>query len=101
MTLYSNSTGTDTVRNAFYLYTKKPCSALLASPFFSYDSLIDELITGRCDVRLIVRLGVSTSPDSLKRLEKKRGIQIRYFTFSEISLKTLHFWSTNGSRWLG
>jgi hypothetical protein len=91
MTLYANSSESDTVRSAFYVYTRKPSSVLLACPFFSYDSLIDELLTRKCDIRLIVKLGASTSPESLRRLERRTGIQIRYFTSPEFHSKLYIF----------
>lgn len=80
MLLYTNSTGKDTVRNAFYVLSGGVGSIYLACPFFSEDTLINELLDRGLLLRLIVRLGPSTSPLALRRLIEKENIQIRYFT---------------------
>lgn len=80
MSLYTNCTGKDTVRNAFYLLSNGVGALYLASPFFSEDTLIHELSDGGVLVRLIVRLGPSTSPDALSSVLDKENIQVRYFT---------------------
>lgn len=80
MSLYTNSTGKDTVRNAFYLLSNNVGAIYLASPFFSEDTLITELLTKGIFARLIVRLGPSTSPIALRRVINRENIQIRYFT---------------------
>jgi phosphatidylserine/phosphatidylglycerophosphate/cardiolipin synthase-like enzyme len=91
MTLYTNSTPKETVRNAFYNLSAGVKEIYLASPFFSYDSLIIELLERNILLRLIVRLGPRTSPGFLKKLINKEGIQIRFFTSSEFHSKLYIF----------
>ncbi len=78
--LYTNSTTSDSLRQAFYENAKKDSRLYLASPFFTYDSLIDELMNLNCNIKLIVRLCSVTNPYALKNIFDKQGIQIRYFT---------------------
>ncbi|MGC1782591.1 MAG: phospholipase D family protein, partial [Acidobacteriaceae bacterium] len=78
--IFSNASGIESIRNAFYLLADQPCDVFLVSPFFSNDELLTDLLQRQCTVRLIVRLGSRTDPGSLTRLVQKPGIQIRYFT---------------------
>ncbi len=78
--LYTNSTNRDSLRHAFYENAKKESRLYLASPFFTYDSLISELLERDCNIKLIVRLCSATNPDALKNIFNKQGILIRYFT---------------------
>jgi len=80
MSLYTNSTGKDTVRNAFYLLSNSVGAIYLACPFFSEDRLITELLDKEIFTRLIVRLGPSTSPVALRSIINRKNIEIRYFT---------------------
>jgi hypothetical protein len=80
MSLYTNSTGKDTVRNAFSLLSNRVGAIYLASPFFSEDTLITGLLDKGIFTRLIVRLGPSTSPIALGHIFDRENIQIRYFT---------------------
>ncbi len=91
MTLYANCTGTDTVRYAFSKLSNGVGEIYLVSPFFTYDSLITELLEKDILVRIIVRLGPRTSPDALKNLLSNDGIQIRYFTSPEFHSKLYVF----------
>lgn len=80
----------DTIRAAFEQYTQKPCSVLLACPFFSNASLIKEMLNRNCSVRLIVRLSAATSPDGLSEIFQ-RHVPIRYFTSSRFHSKLYVF----------
>ena len=89
--LFTNSTGSDTVRNAFYLFSSEPSEILLASPFFSNDEIVTELLNRKCRVRLIVRLGPATDSAALTRLTRTEGVQIRFFTSSLFHAKLYIF----------
>jgi len=97
MSLFTNTTGKDTIRNAFYLFSPGVREILLASPFFSYPSLIEEIlqINQNCLVRLIVRLGPATSPSALKKILLLDRMQIRYFTSPQYHSKIYIFGDNN------
>lgn len=80
MALYTNSTGRDSIRNAFYLHSYGVHEIYTASPFFSYDSLINDLLERDCLIRLIVRLGPATSAGALGKLINNDNVHIRFFT---------------------
>lgn len=80
MNLYTNSSGKNSFRNAFYINAHGPIDILIASPFFTYDQLISELLERSCRIKLIVRLCSATSPTALVKIIDKEGVQIRYFT---------------------
>ena len=82
MKLYTNRTAKDTVREAFRSYAHGVNEILIASPFFSYDALLKEILETNktCLIRLVVRLGPATSPDALKTILSHEKVQIRYFT---------------------
>ena len=44
--IFSNASGIESIRNAFYLLANQPCDVFLVSPFFSDDALIDDLLRG-------------------------------------------------------
>ncbi|MBV9154539.1 MAG: phospholipase D family protein [Alphaproteobacteria bacterium] len=80
----------DTIRNAFYQYSDRPCGVLLACPFFSNSSLVRELLQKGCSVRLVVRLSEATHPDEL-RIVMKLQVPVRYFTSSRFHSKLYIF----------
>lgn len=80
MLLYTNRTPKDTIRNAFYQHAENVEDIYIACPFFSYDSLIEELLKEPRQIKIIVRLGPATPPNSLQKIINKDGVQIRYFT---------------------
>jgi len=80
MSLYTNSTGKDTIRVAFDNLSRGVDSLYLACPFFSEDTPLNELLDMGLSLRLIIRLGPMTSPLALHNLINKENIHIRYFT---------------------
>lgn len=87
MSLYTNSSGPDSVRNAFVINSADINEIFIASPFFTDDSFLKELLRG-CDlIRLIVRLGPATSPNALKNVIDEHNLQIRYFTSEKFHSK--------------
>lgn len=93
MNLFTNRTAKDTVRVAFTTLAKGVNEILIASPFFSYDILLKEILETNkdCLIRLIVRLGPATSPDSLKNIISREKVQIRYFTSTKFHSKIYIF----------
>lgn len=80
MNIYTNASPKDIVRNAFYKNMQGVTEVSLASPFFSYNDLVEGLLKNGCFVRLIVVLGPATSPGALQRIVNQKNIHIRYFT---------------------
>lgn len=80
MTVFANRGSTDLIRNAFYKQLHRGDVLCVASPFFSYDKLVLEMANRGCDVRMVVRLGPATSPQSLARATKDNRVQVRFFT---------------------
>lgn len=91
MNIYTNASPKDTVRNAFYNNLSGITEVSIASPFFSYSDLVDELLNRGCFVQLIVRLGPATSPDALQRPINQKNIHIRYFTSPKFHSKLYIF----------
>jgi hypothetical protein len=52
----------------------------IASAFFTESDLINQMLDCNCNVFLIIRLGLGTSPDALKKVYKMKNIDIRFFT---------------------
>jgi len=79
MNIYTNRTAKDTMRAAFLTHAKGVNEILIASPFYSYDILLKEILetNKNCLIRLIVRLGPATSPDALKNILSQEKVQIR------------------------
>ncbi|MCB0627978.1 MAG: phospholipase D family protein [Saprospiraceae bacterium] len=84
MSIYTNTSGIDSVRNAFMTHSQSVSDLFIATPFFSYHELFDEILNLKDEylIRIIVRLGPSTSPNSLKKIINRKQFQIRYFTSS-------------------
>lgn len=91
MRIYNNSSAKETVRNAFYQNLEGVSQVAIASPFFSYSELVEEVLHGGRTVRLIVVLGPATSPVHLQRLINRGNIHIRYFTSSAFHSKLYIF----------
>ena len=91
MRIYTNSTPKDMVRNAFYNNLNGVIQVSIASPFFSYSDLVEEILKNDRFVRLIVVLGPATSPSALQRLINKNNIHIRFFTSSAFHSKLYIF----------
>ncbi|MBU4177150.1 MAG: phospholipase D family protein, partial [Proteobacteria bacterium] len=93
MTLYTNTTGKDSVRNAFFKHSQSVPELLIATPFFSYDEIIKETLklNNECLVRMIVRLGPATSPEALQKIIDNNQVQIRYFTSPQFHSKLYIF----------
>ena len=93
MTLYTNTSGKDSVRNAFYNHSQGVPEILIASPFFSYDEIFNDIfkLNNECLIRMIVRLGPATSPESLQKIIDNEQIQIRYFTSPQFHSKLYIF----------
>lgn len=93
MTLYTNSSSSKTIRNAFYNSAINNCEVLISSPFFSYSEIINEIlnINTHCKFKIIVRLGPATSPDALQKIIHFDNILIRYFTSQKFHSKIYIF----------
>lgn len=91
MQIYSNTSAKNTVRNGFYNNLKGCSELLIATPFFSYSDLVEEVLKTGCFVRLIVRLGPATSPDALSHIIHHPNVHIRYFTTSKFHSKLYIF----------
>jgi hypothetical protein len=89
--LFTNSSARrDFTLNAFERFGRN-CDVLLASAFFTDPETVLGLLDRRCRVQLVVRLGAATSPDALRKVYKKEGIQVRYFTDSAFHPKLFIF----------
>jgi hypothetical protein len=55
-------------------------SVLIASAFFNDDETLLKMVDHGCDVQLIVRLGVGTSPEALARILGINRVDIRFYT---------------------
>src|SRR2546430_17731068 len=91
MSVFANSTGPTTVRNAFYIYTQDVHRLALASPFFSYSNLLRDLATADRVIDLIVRLGAATPPSELRQAISLPHVRIRFFTSSSVHSKLYIF----------
>ena len=93
MSLYTNTTGKDSVRNAFYKHSQGVPELLIATPFFSYHEIFDDVLklNNGCLIRMIVRLGPATSPESLNKIIDQKQFQIRYFTSPQFHSKLYIF----------
>ena len=93
MTLYTNTSGKDSVRSAFHTNSQGVAEILIASPFFSYDAIFDDIfkLNNECMIRMIVRLGPATRPESLQKIIDNGKIQIRYFTSPQFHSKLYIF----------
>ncbi len=93
MTLYTNTTGKDSVRNAFSTHSQGVEELLIATPFFSYNQIVEDVLklNPDCIIRMIVRLGPATSAEALKKVFKHKQIQVRYFTSSKFHSKLYIF----------
>jgi HKD family nuclease len=79
--LYTNrNQHRDFVHNVIQRLASDGCNIYIAVAFFTERSVIDELLTKGCRIRLVVRLGFPTNPHALGDLMGKSGIEIRYFT---------------------
>lgn len=91
MRIFSNSSAKDIIRNAFYHNLEGVTQVSMASPFFSYSDLVEEVLKDGRTVRLIVVLGPATSPVALQKLITRSNIHIRYFTSSAFHSKLYIF----------
>ena len=93
MSLYTNTSGKDSVRNAFHTHSQGVPELLIATPFFSYHEIFDDILrlNNECLIRMIVRLGPATSPESLHKIVDQKQCQIRYFTSSKFHSKLYIF----------
>ncbi len=53
---------------------------LIASAFFTESDIIKQMIDNKCNISLIIRLGIGTSPKALKEVVNLPNINIRFFT---------------------
>lgn len=80
MNLFTNTTSKrDYFYNLFANYGEE-CDVYIASAFFTNDRLLSELVSRKCRVYLVVRLGHPTSYKALKALLTKPEVQVRFFT---------------------
>lgn len=91
MKVYSNTSSKNIVRNGFYNNLKDCLEVFIASPFFSYSDLVEDVLKSGAFVKLIVRLGPATSADSLKRIIHHPNIHIRFFTTPKFHSKLYIF----------
>ncbi len=91
MQIYCNTSGKNIVRNGFYNNLKGCSDVFIASPFFSYSELVEDVLKSGAFVRLIVRLGPATSPDALKKIIHHPNVHIRFFTTSKFHSKLYIF----------
>jgi hypothetical protein len=67
MQIYCNISAKNIVRNGFYNNISGCTDVFIATPFFSYSELVEDVMKTGAFVRLIVRLGPATSSDALKK----------------------------------
>jgi len=93
--IYANRDGKDSIRAQIHKLSYPACDLFFACPFFSYDNLLKEIAGLDRKIRLIVRLGPITHPESLSRAMELPNIEIRYFTSPKFHSKMYIFGSRN------
>ena len=79
--LYANRNDhRDFIFSAIHNLASDGCNVYIAAAFFTEAAVVDDLLANGCHVRLVIRLGFPTSPDALRSLMGKTGVEIRYFT---------------------
>lgn len=79
MDLFTNSSNRqDFFINAFSTFGFKPCDVYIASAFFTFSDPLIQLCERGCRIKIIVRLGYPTKPESLKDIFNREGIQLRF-----------------------
>lgn len=78
--MFANVTGATTLRAAFYELASGVRRLRLATPFFSYGAIIEELAGKGRDIHLIVRLGPITVPGELAKVLELPTTHVRFFT---------------------
>lgn len=80
--IYSNDPSTDAgyVINPLIELSAGSSTLHLAAPYFTYADPLREAVSGRKSLRLLVGLNAATSPEALRALHGRPGVEIRYFT---------------------
>ena len=79
--LYTNrNSRQDFVKHAFTHHIQNNMDIFIASAFFTEFNVIDSLLEKGCHIRIIVRLGVPTSPFALEKLLSHKNVEARFFT---------------------
>ena len=80
--IYSNDPQIDSdyIINPFHMLSSTSSRLHLAAPYFTYATPILGAVRGGKPVQLIVGLNTATSPNALRALHRKPGVEIRYFT---------------------
>lgn len=92
MTLvFDNETPQTSVRYAFSLLSRGVKQVSLACPFFSYPTIINDLVANGVHVRLLVRLGPSTTPKALAEVFQHEQVLVRFVTSRRFHTKLYVF----------
>ncbi len=79
--LYTNrNSRSDFIKNAIDRFTHDSPNVYIAVAFFTENTVIKEILSKRCLIRLIIRLGFPTNPFALKSILGLPNVEIRYFT---------------------
>lgn len=84
---YGNTAESGFTINFFVHAGMTPRVGLLAAPFFTTTTAIDELTKRGCDVRLVVRFSPVTTPEALRGAFENPNVKVRYFTDAKFHAK--------------
>ena len=94
--LYTNrNSKSDFVRNGLSEHVEDEMDIFIASAFFTEFDVINMLLTKKCHVRIVVRLGFPTSPKALEQLLKNDNIEARFYTSHSFHTKMYIFGDKN------
>lgn len=97
LSLYSNrNVHNDFIQNAINNLITKANNINIAVAFLTDTSVLDNLSSQGCDVRIVTRLGYPTSPNALEALLKINNIEARFFSDRSFHPK-LYIFGTSGA----
>ena len=90
MQLYTNSKS-DFLKFALEKNIKENEDIYIATAFFSYTDFIKKAVERNCTIKLIVRISLATSMQSLKEISQMNNVNIRFFTSEKFHPKLYIF----------
>ena len=92
MELYTNSNAkSDFLKFALEKNIKENEDIYIATAFFSYTDFIKKAVERNCTIKLIVRISLATSMQSLKEISQMNNVNIRFFTSEKFHPKLYIF----------
>ncbi|PSU36201.1 phospholipase D-like domain-containing protein [Photobacterium lutimaris] len=92
MDLYTNRISkNDFIKHGIVEHVEDGMDIFIASAFFTESSVIDDLLSKGCHVRIVVRLGFPTSPNALDKLLNHKNVEARFYTSNSFHPKLYIF----------